>query len=147
VASLSANVAMGVAVLRQREPAPPAEPSFMGQLALDADQRARIEGLRSRLMASRLEHGRAIAEMRGRLTAAISHEREDPAAVGRALRALAEAQSGYQCDVVDHVLAVRAVLRPDQRPRFERMVSQQMGAGAASAACECLPAPREGGVH
>jgi hypothetical protein len=124
----------------------------MGQLGLDAGQRERIEGLRTRLMASRLEHGRAVAEMRRRLTTAIAHQGDEPAAVGKALHDLAEAQAGYQCDVVDHVLAVRSVLRPDQRPKFEQMVSQQMvpqqmGAGATGAACECLPAAREGGVH
>jgi Heavy-metal resistance len=144
-ASLSANVAMGVTALHGRVPAPLPEPPFMGQLGLDSGQRERIEGLRARLMSSRLEHGRAVAEMRRRLTTAIAHQGEKPAEVGKALHDLAEAQASYQGEVVDHVLAVRSVLRPDQRPQFEQMVSHQMAVGGT--ACECLPAPREGGAH
>jgi hypothetical protein len=142
-ASLSANLGMAVPALRRREPVPPVEPQVMSQLALDPDQRASIERLRSRLMASRHRHLVAMADLRQRLTAAIVRQGGDAGDVSRILRELAEAQAGYQCQVVDHMLAVRGVLRRDQLPRFEQMVSRQMTAGAAAAG-ECMPAPRQG---
>jgi Spy/CpxP family protein refolding chaperone len=133
---------MAAAGLRRHEPGPSLEPQLMTQLALDPDQRARVERLRSTLVASRQEHVGAMGDLRRQLTAAMARRGEDPAAVPRVLRDLADAQAKYQGFVVDHVLSVREVLRPDQRPMFEQMVSRQMGAGGA-AGCECLPAPRE----
>lgn len=142
-ASLSANLALAVAATRRGEPGPSVEPQIMVQLSLDPDQRASIERLRSRLVASRREHAVAMAGLRQRLTAAIARQGGEPGAVPRIRGELAEAQAGYQCQVVDHMLAVRGVLRPDQLPQFEQMVSRQMAAGAAGAG-ECMAAPRQG---
>jgi len=128
-ASVSANVAMATVALRQRSSGPSNEPLLFSKVALDPDQRTRISELRSLLIARRDEHARNLAELRTRLAGAMMHQAEDPAAIASILRGIAEAQTGFQQAIVDHVLAVRAVLRPEQRPAFEEVVAGQMKVG------------------
>jgi hypothetical protein len=129
VASLSANLATAAVALRQRSAAPPNEPLLFSRVTLDPHQRSRISELRSRLIATRDEHPRKLAELRGRLAGAMMHQAENPAAIDAILRSIADAQTGFQQSVVEHVLAVRGVLRPDQRPAFEEIVAEQMRTG------------------
>jgi nickel and cobalt resistance protein CnrR len=129
VASLSANLATAAVAVRQRSAAPPNEPLLFSKVTLDPEQRARISELRSRLIATRDEHARNLAELRGRLATAMMHRAEDPAAIDAIVRSIADAQTGFQQAVVEHVLAVRGVLRPDQRPAFEEIVAEQMRSG------------------
>ena len=128
-ASLSANVAVAAGTLRQRRVPATDEPRVFSKVALDSDQRARISMLRSQILATRDEHGRRIAEMRGRLASAIMREPQDPVLVDSILRDIAASQASLQQAAVDHVLAVRAVLRPDQRPPFEEMITSHMRSG------------------
>jgi nickel and cobalt resistance protein CnrR len=128
-ASLSANLAMAAVALRQRAAGPSTEPLLFSKVTLDPDQRARISELRSRLIATRDEHARNIGELRTRLAGAMSHQAENRAPIDAILGSIAESQAGFQRAVVEHVLAVRAVLRPEQRPAFEEIVADQMRAG------------------
>lgn len=130
-ASLAANVALAVTLKGRRDgPGFPSEPLIFSKVQLDADQRARISSLRTELLARRGESERNLAALRRQLAAAIGRQPEDRAAVDSTLRQLAEAQAGFQEAVVGHVLAVRAVLRPDQRPAFEDIIAHHMQAGA-----------------
>jgi nickel and cobalt resistance protein CnrR len=140
VASLSANLATAAVALRQRSAAPSNEPLLFSRVTLDPDQRSRISELRSRLVARRDEHARNLAELRGRLATAMMHQAEDAAAIDAILRSIADAQTGFQQAVVEHVLAVRGVLRPDQRPAFEKIVAEQMRSGGPMQ-CGFGPAP------
>jgi hypothetical protein len=56
-------------------------------------------------------------------------EPESHARVESILRGIVESQAGLQQAVVEHVIAMRAVLRPDQRPAFEQMVAEHMTSG------------------
>ncbi len=129
VASLSANLAMAAVAVWQRSPARPGEPLLFSKVALDPDQRSRISGLRERLMSTRQEHARRMAALRRDLASAAVQQPAAPATVDRALRAIADTQAAYQRAVVEHFLAVRDVLRPEQRPAFEKMVVEQMSMG------------------
>jgi Spy/CpxP family protein refolding chaperone len=143
-ASLSANLAVGAAALWQRRNGTPEEPLVFSRVALDEGQRARISQLRSQLLSTRDEHARRMAVLRRELAAAVLREPRDPAAVDRALRSIAEAQASYQRAVVEHVLAVRDVLRPEQRPAFEKMVGEHMTLGGDMDHCAgCSLRPRE----
>ena len=128
-ASLSANLAMATVALRQRSSGASNEPLLFSKVLLDPDQRARILELRSRLIASRDTHARNIAELRTRLVGAMTHQAENRAAIDAILGSIAESQAAFQQAVVEHVLAVRAVLRPEQRPAFEEIVAGQLRAG------------------
>lgn len=128
-ASIAANVATLVVALSRRAAAPPGEPRLFSMVELDPDQRARITRLRAALLATREERARRLSVLRGELAASIVREPADAAAVENALRSISEVQSGYQRAVVEHVLAVRDLLRPEQRSAFERMVAEHVRGG------------------
>ncbi len=69
-----------------------------------------------------------LAALRRRLAAAIARQPEDRAAVDSTLRRIAEEQARFQEAVVSHVLAVRSVLKPDQRPAFEDIIAHHIQA-------------------
>lgn len=142
--SLSANLAVGAVAVHRRGAAPRGEARLVSRLQIDSHQTAQIARLRSSLWASRQEHGRAMADLRRQLARAITRQPEDPGAVSVILRDIGEAQTGYQWDIIDHVLSVRDVLRPDQRPAFEEMMSEHLVAGGA-AACGDGSWSRDGG--
>jgi len=127
-ASLSANLAIAAVAMRQQT-ASSSEPHLFSRLPLDADQRARISKLRSQIMARRDEHAHRIAGLRKELASAIMQEPESHARVESILRSIVESQAGLQQAVVKHVIAMRDVLRPDQRPAFEQMVAEHMTSG------------------
>ena len=127
-ASLSANLAVAAVAMRQQT-ASSSEPHLFSRVALDADQRARVSELRSQIMATRDEHARRIAALRKELASAIMQEPESHARVESILRGIVESQAGLQQAVVEHVIAMRNVLRPDQRPAFEQMVAEHMTSG------------------
>lgn len=142
VASLSANLAVAFAALRQQRSGPPDEPLLFSKVSLAPEQRARIAELRSQLVARRADHARHIAELRARLAAAMMHQADDRAAMDSILRGIAESQAAFQQAVVDHVLAVRGVLKPEQRPAFEEIVAHHMQAGPMQ--CGLAAAPEDG---
>lgn len=129
VASLAANVALGSALFHRHRSALPDEPLIFSKVQLDPSQRVRISSLRTELLARRDENQRGLLALRRRLAAAMTQDPEDRAAVDSTLRQIAESQARFQAAVVDHVLAVRAVLRPDQRPAFEDIIAIHMQGG------------------
>ncbi len=141
--SLSANLAVAAMALSRRAPVRGGTPMLFAMVDLDAAQREAISRLRERLLASRDEHARQLAGLRGRLGAAMSAQPLDRAAVDAALREIALVQDGYQREVVEHVLAVGSLLRPEQRQAFERMVEAHMAAGDVLRGAAACPAPEE----
>ncbi len=130
-ASLAANVALAATLAGRRgTPGFPSEPLIFSKAQLDADQRARISALRAELLARREDSERSLAVLRRQLAAAIARQPEDRATVDSTLHQIAEAQARFQEAVVNHVLAVRAVLKPDQRPAFEDIIAHHVQAGA-----------------
>ena len=128
-ASLAANIALGVSSARGERSEFPSEPLIFSKVSLDPGQRARISTLRAELLAHREENQRNLAASKQQLAAAIAKDPEDRAAVDSSLRDIAQSQAQFQRAVVDHVLEVRAVLRPDQRPAFESIIARHMEAG------------------
>lgn len=130
-ASLAANFALAATLAGRRDtPDFPSEPLIFSKVQLDAEQRAQISSLRAELLARREDGERSLAALRRQLAAAIAGPSEDRAAVESTLHQIAEAQARFQEAVVNHVLAVRAVLKPDQRPAFEGIIAHHMQAGA-----------------
>jgi len=130
-ASLAANVALAATLVGRRASSEfPSEPLIFSKVQLDPDQRARITSLRAELLAHREESERNLVALRHQLAAAIARQPEDRAAVDSTLHQIAEAQAHFQETVVSHVLAVRSVLKPDQRPAFEDIITHHMQAGA-----------------
>jgi Spy/CpxP family protein refolding chaperone len=144
--SLSANAAVAaIALAGARVPRGlPAEPLLFARVALDADQRARILALREKLLADREAHAARLAALRGTLADELTRDASDPSAVEETLAAIEAAQAGFQRRVVAHVLSVREVLRPEQRPAFASLVGRHMRAGTALDPAGS-PAPEPGG--
>jgi len=130
-ASLSANVAIAAVAVKQRSSGPPGEPLLFSKVALDPVQRTRISELRAQLIVRREQHGRAIAELRAHLARTIVRQPDDRTGIDSTLRSIAESQASFQRAVVDHVLAVRAILRPEQQQAFQEMVAEHMQAGSS----------------
>jgi Spy/CpxP family protein refolding chaperone len=143
VLSLSANAAFGASMLRQRpvQPAIPDEPQLFSRVALDASQRERILELRTLLLRERSRQSTELEALRGRLAEQLAQAPEDTQAVGFVLARIEEAQAAFQRRVVEHVLSVRSVLRPDQRPAFSEIVARQLRAGGPMHAASTSPAP------
>lgn len=139
--SLSANVAVAAMALRGGPRGVPAEPPLFAKVALDDDQRARILALRERLLVDRAAQAERLATLRGELAAVVSREPTDPRAVDEALARIEAGQSAFQRRVVDHVLAVREVLRPEQRPAFAALVGRFMRQGGPLDATSAVAAP------
>ena len=128
--SLSANLAVAAFAVWHRRTTASDEPRIFSQVKLDPEQRARISELRAQLFSTRETQVRRLALLRKQLGAAMMRQPDDRAAVDGVLREIAAVQAGYQEAVVAHVLAVRNVLRPDQRPAFEKMLADRIGGGA-----------------
>ncbi len=132
VASLSANAVVAVSAARHRmQPASRGEPLIFSRAALDAAQRARILELRAELVVKRDARARALGDLRAQLAAAVVRAPNDRAALESLLARVSESQAAFQRDVVEHVLAVRAVLHPDQRRAFEDVIATQLREGGA----------------
>jgi Spy/CpxP family protein refolding chaperone len=130
--SLSANMAVAaIALGRDSRPrGMPGEPPLFAKVSLDPDQRARVTALRERLLADREEQAKRLAALRATLAALLTRDPTDQRAIDGMLAEIEAGQAGFQRRVVAHVLAVREVLRPDQRPAFEELVAQHMRTGA-----------------
>jgi nickel and cobalt resistance protein CnrR len=131
--SLSANVAVGAMAIGKKRPwqrGPPAEPLLFSKVSLAPEQRARILSLRGELLAARGEQAERLAGMREALAALVTGDNVDPAAIDAKLEEIEARQAEYQRRVVTHVLAVRDLLHPDQRPAFRTLVTDHLRAGA-----------------
>jgi len=128
--SLSANVVVAAMALRRAGmPAMPKDPPLFAKVALDQDQKARIGALRERILADRAEQAKQLAGLRGALARQLVQDPQDSQALDAALAGIETAQWAFQRRVVAHVLAVRAILRPEQRLAFGELVTAQMRGG------------------
>jgi len=143
--SLSANAAIGAVALRQRSgPTIPREPYLFSRVALDPGQRERILALRASLLQDRARQASELEGLRGALADQLVRSPDDGGALTVALSRIEETQAAFQRRVVEHVLAVRSVLRPEQRPAFEEIVARQLRAGGPLQGA-CLNVSQDGG--
>lgn len=127
ILSLSANATVLAMVVHRRAASP--EMPLLSRVELAPEQRARVMELRSGLLAFRRENHDRAAVLRGQLAELLQSDATDPGRVDENLRAISENQGGLQRRVVQHLLAVRAVLRPDQRAAFHELMTEQLRAG------------------
>jgi Spy/CpxP family protein refolding chaperone len=129
--SLSANVAVAAIALGKGSipHRMSGDPPLFSRVSLDAGQRARVAALRKKLMADREEQATHLAELRVKLAELLTADSVDRPAIDGKLVAIEAAQAGFQRRVVSHVLAVREVLGPEQRPAFFALVREHMRTG------------------
>ncbi len=145
--SLSANAAVAAVALRQRSAAViPREPYLFSRVAVDPGQRERIRALRASLLQDRARQASELEGLRGALADQLVRAPENGEALTLALSRIEETQAAFQRRVVEHVIAVRSVLRPEQRPAFEEIVARQLRAGGPLQGA-CPNAPQDGGAR
>ncbi len=130
--SLSANAAVAAIAIGKRSHSrmDAGEPPLFSRVALDDGQRERILALRGKLLVDRETQAASLAELRVKLADLLARDPVDRAGLERTLAEIEAGQAGFQRRVVSHVLAVREVLRPEQRPAFLALVAEHMRSGA-----------------
>ena len=124
--SVGVNVALGVFIVwhaRDVDDAPAAGtgdsvPCLLATLGLDAAQRTAVDRVRAEFEAAHDARHTELHALREQLFQAIDASNGDRTEVDAVLEQLGAAQFGMRRGVVDQVLGIARVLRPEQRARF-----------------------------
>jgi hypothetical protein len=97
-------------------------------LQLDADQQARLQALESSHAIRRQALEAELRADNGRLAEAIEAEHGYGPRVAAAVDQSHQAMGALQKETLEHIFAMREVLRPDQKARFDAAVVQALTA-------------------
>jgi hypothetical protein len=100
------------------------------ELDLDASQKARIEVLEKSFAVEQAGYEREMRDDNRRLAAAIQAEKGYGPGVGEAVDRSHHAMGMLQKQTLQHLFAMRAVLRPDQARRFDAAMVDALTAPA-----------------
>ena len=126
--SLAANGAVLVMSVRAQAASPAGIPLF-SRVAVDAAQREQVLKLRKGFHAFRAENYARTDALRAQLAELLKTDAPDRARIDAVLAQISESQAALQRRVVEQAISVRALLRPEQRPAFEELMTQQLTAG------------------
>ena len=126
-----AGVLIGRGISQQQPEQPSALHDLLHEeLALDEQQLARIDEIEARFATRRSQLEAELRADNARLAAAIQAEHgygpRVTAEIDRSHRAMGELQK----ETLEHIFAMRAVLRPDQAEKFDRAVVRALTADA-----------------
>ena len=93
------------------------------ELDLDASQREQLEQLEARFTVERNELESSLRAANARLAVAMDKEHEYGPQVAAAIDDVHGRMGDLQKATVGHVFAMRALLKPEQKERFDRQVS------------------------
>lgn len=131
--SVGLNVGLVVA-LALRRPAPRdwrrARSAMTGELGLDARQEAALAAAQSSLAAKLREQRERMGQAAGEMTSLLLQPHPDRQRIDERLERMARIQRESQEAVIDHLVATRTVLTPEQHERLVRMMVRrglQMG--------------------
>lgn len=96
------------------------------QLDLDADQEAKVEALEKSFAGRRSELEGKLREANAELAQAMASEHQYGPRVAAAVDHAHMAMGDLQKATLEHVFAMRAVLRPDQAARFDLAVDKAL---------------------
>ena len=88
-------------------------------------------------------HGE-MTNMRAALVAELIAAAPDQEAIDQTLAAMRERQSATERRLVDHLLALREILRPEQQASFAAVLERTLGGGCKSQGRECVHAIHQG---
>lgn len=127
-ASLSGNVAFLVTAAVRRGSTPV---SVLDGLTLTRDQEAQFEPARRSFQTERARARARMAELRGVLADELVRDAPDRAAMLRATDQMGEVHAAMRSNLVEHLLALHALLEPGQR----ELVAEAMRSGSAGTSC------------
>lgn len=136
VLSLAANATVFAMRIHGQASSPMGLP-LLSKVSPDPQQREKIMALRKDFLAFRQANFEKTDALRGELADLLKADAPDRARIDGVLAQIAESQAALQRRVVEQVLSVRGVLRPDQRQAFEEVMTTQLRAG--------VPLQRNGG--
>jgi Spy/CpxP family protein refolding chaperone len=96
------------------------------QLDLDREQEARLEALEVRFASRRTELEATLRQANAELARAMASEHQYGPRVAAAVDHAHMAMGDLQKATLEHVFAMRALLRPDQAARFDRAVDKAL---------------------
>lgn len=135
--ALTAFLAAGTGVYAARMLDPPAPESgaelhalMHDELDLDAAQEQRLEALEREFAGQRKTLEAQLKADNARLAKAIAAEHVYGPRVSEAVDATHHSMGAVQKATLEHVFAMRAILRPDQQPRFDAVVDKALTASA-----------------
>jgi hypothetical protein len=117
--------------LLDRPPAPPLHDLVHHDLALDAAQLRQIEALEAQFAVRRKSLEAGMRAANSELAAAIAVERAYGPRVTAAVDHFHAAMGDLQKATIEHIFAMRAVMRPDQAARLDRTVVKALTADPA----------------
>ena len=126
--SLAANATVLAMSVRAQAASPMGIPLF-SKVSPDAQQREQIMAMRNDFLAFRKTNFEKTDSLRGELAELLKTDSPDRARIDAVLARIAETQSALQRRVVEQAISVRAVLRPDQRPAFEELMTKNLRGG------------------
>ncbi|MHB8879194.1 MAG: Spy/CpxP family protein refolding chaperone, partial [Myxococcaceae bacterium] len=126
--SLAANATVLLFAVRARMMKSDALP-LVARVGLDEEQRQKVMALREGFLEYRRANQARAEQQRVRLSELLKTDPPDRAQIDAVLALMTELQIALQRRVVDQALSVRAVLRPDQRPAFEALMTERLRAG------------------
>jgi nickel and cobalt resistance protein CnrR len=132
VALVAAAVALGASWASRSLLAPPEHSSsdlhaFMhDRLDLDAAQEAQLDVLEARFAGRRTELETMLRQANAELAEAMESEHEYGPRVAAAVDHVHMAMGDLQKATLEHVFAMRELLRPDQAARFDKAVSKAL---------------------
>lgn len=100
------------------------------ELSLSADQERDLSALETAFAARQKVLEGEMREANAELAAAIRASESAGPAVEAAVHHFHDAMGALQAETIEHVFAMRKVLTPDQRKRFDDKVGQALTAGA-----------------
>lgn len=143
--SLAANAVVAYHAVRRQGDGMPPEPPLFRALQLTGAQKGEILSRRERLLALREATSTRLGALRGELADGLAQGEAGRARIDEVLGRMEEAQREYQRGVVEHLLGVRGVLTPAQRPIFERLLGERLRAGWMMQPDGMAPVPPGGG--
>lgn len=96
------------------------------ELGLDTEQERALAALEADFAAERTRLENALKASNARLADAIAAEHEYGPRVAEAVDQTHHAMGDLQKATLEHVFAMRAILRPDQQARFDAVVSKSL---------------------
>jgi Spy/CpxP family protein refolding chaperone len=140
-ASLAGNAAFLVTAFLPR-PAQPA--TALDQLSLTADQKAKFEGTKKAFQEERSRNHKRMIELRATLADEFVKEAPDRQRMVSTSLEMATVQTNMRPKVIDHLIALHAVLTPEQRTALANVMRTGEGSTAACPGAMLYSPPDQG---
>jgi len=141
MASLAGNASFLITAFSKRAPQ---RSAALEQLKLTADQASQFEGSKRAFQDERRQTQQRMAELRNVLADEFATQTPDRQRLVATTVEMAQVQADMRPKLVDHLLALHALLTPDQRADFARLLRTADG-GAAMCPGAMLYPSSEGG--